>query len=660
MKPLLHQIWLSTDPIPEHYRKSHQSFFEHHPDASYRLWSLDDVKKFNCGYMWQAIEQRKWAFASDYIRLRALVEHGGVYADMDTIFNGRMDKYRANELVVGWETRFHVGPHFIAANIGNSFLVDVVRHLESRQFLSSDRSEMDCTPLPNTLTYLLLRKGMLLNGFRQELSGGILVEKADVFSINVLNGRNICDHLYDGAWSTAGTSYRGDVSRDWERSRRYSYRTYHSLLGLALPNGIARHITNLPAWKTAFPSSVELASELGSTTNSKRYSRLFEKSKKLISTYKNRNIFPDISNWHRMPTRKEKNIKRIIKPNINKNSEKKVSVIVPIYNVEPFLEKCIISIISQRYNEFDIILVNDGSTDRSEEICLRYEEEFESVKYYTKENGGLGSARNFGLERADSDYVCFVDSDDYLEAGFIEKLALPLRAGAELSICDFRMVSQFGLHLSDRFVSKHWGPDDGDIKKHALLSEYECYAWNKMYHLKTFKENNDLRYGLGWFEDLHVTPAIIAKSDLIHFVPDILYNYVQRNNSIISQSKHNVEKNFDIFAAAESIKSKRNYFGDELWNEYFEWRLPKHLFIYRIPALHGEVVHSRRVELIREFSKELNEKFPGWNETGCIKYFVNDGKNAAYRFLRKKLVEGYVKGDIYIYSKLKQVYNFGI
>ena len=101
----------------------------------------------------------------------------------------------------------------------------------------------------------------------------------------------------------------------------------------------------------------------------------------------------------------------------------KISVIVPVYNTGVYLQKCFNSILSQGMQDFEVIVVNDGSTDNSEEIIMQYVEGYpDKIKYYKKENGGISSARNFGVKKAIGDYLCFVDSDDYIDENLFANL----------------------------------------------------------------------------------------------------------------------------------------------------------------------------------------------------------------------------------------------
>lgn len=99
-----------------------------------------------------------------------------------------------------------------------------------------------------------------------------------------------------------------------------------------------------------------------------------------------------------------------------------ISVIVPVYNVEQYLRQCLDSILNQTYPEIEVLLINDGSTDASDEICREYAERDNRIRYFVKENGGLSDARNYALDRAEGEYVTFVDSDDFLMEQALEKL----------------------------------------------------------------------------------------------------------------------------------------------------------------------------------------------------------------------------------------------
>lgn len=121
-----------------------------------------------------------------------------------------------------------------------------------------------------------------------------------------------------------------------------------------------------------------------------------------------------------------------------------VSIIIPIYNVEKYLAECLQSIINQTYSNIEIILVNDGSTDNSEKICLNYIKLDKRIKYYYKKNGGLSSSRNYGLTKSHGSYICFIDSDDFIDNNYVEKLLLfTIKNNCEITICSETCFDDF-------------------------------------------------------------------------------------------------------------------------------------------------------------------------------------------------------------------------
>ena len=119
-----------------------------------------------------------------------------------------------------------------------------------------------------------------------------------------------------------------------------------------------------------------------------------------------------------------------------------ISVIIPVYKAEEYLERCVDSVLAQTYSNLEIILVDDGSPDNSGQICDRYAEKDSRVKVIHKKNGGVSSARNAGLDVATGEFVAFVDSDDFIAPDMYEKLMVSLSSGSDLSMCDFMMYSK--------------------------------------------------------------------------------------------------------------------------------------------------------------------------------------------------------------------------
>ena len=134
-----------------------------------------------------------------------------------------------------------------------------------------------------------------------------------------------------------------------------------------------------------------------------------------------------------------------------------IRVIVPVYNVERYLRRCVDSILHQTYQDLEVLLVDDGSTDASGAICDEYAAQEERVTAVHQKNRGLSAARNAGLERAQGTYLCFVDSDDYIEPEMFEELLLiAMDTGADLTLCDFNIYYQKEKRLAPSNDQKAW------------------------------------------------------------------------------------------------------------------------------------------------------------------------------------------------------------
>jgi len=217
-----------------------------------------------------------------------------------------------------------------------------------------------------------------------------------------------------------------------------------------------------------------------------------------------------------------------------------ISIVVPIYNVEEYLRRCLDSLVSQTYPNLEIILVNDGSKDNCNCICEEYSKKYPHVLYYEKENGGLSDARNYGFERASGKLIGFVDSDDWITADMYQSLASDMKKyNADISTCGFVMVSNFD-GTSDLQKSKETEVFSREEAIRHLFDndKFANFAWNKLYKRELF---DGVRFPFGKkMEDLGTTYKLFLKSNKITFNPQKHYKYFQRDNSIL----HKVTKGF--------------------------------------------------------------------------------------------------------------------
>lgn len=290
-----------------------------------------------------------------------------------------------------------------------------------------------------------------------------------------------------------------------------------------------------------------------------------------------------------------------------------VSVIVPVYNVESYLRECLDSLVHQSLTSLEIIVVDDGSTDRSSSILEEYEQKYSSLlKSYRKPNGGLSDARNFGLHYAKGEYIGFIDSDDYVETTMFERLLdEALRTKALVTVCDINYVFD---DKSPSFRLKGLKVIEGvESTRAAFLSP--LFAWNKLYHRSVFDEMG-YRYPMGlWYEDIPVTVPLLSRLDRIGYVPEALVYYRQRLTSIMGT--RNSEKLGDIFTILDLVyddfkqASRLNRYHDELEYLYIE-----HLLLYGAFRFYRSN-HSK--EWMYKAFRVMSQKFPHWKRNPYLK-----------------------------------------
>lgn len=220
-----------------------------------------------------------------------------------------------------------------------------------------------------------------------------------------------------------------------------------------------------------------------------------------------------------------------------------ISIIIPIYKVEKYLERCIESVLNQTYNNLEIILVDDGSPDSCGLICDKYREKDTRIKVIHKTNGGLSSARNAGIEIASGDYYMFVDSDDYIHADMVEKLLEAVKTfHLKLGYCGFYSFTE-----TEEIVAKAVMSEEKVIHKRETLIEmlYEpegqriVTSWNKIYDKSLFET---LRFPEGKIhEDEFIIHRVLDQVDQVIELKAEYYNYLQRKDSIVGK-QYNIKR----------------------------------------------------------------------------------------------------------------------
>lgn len=287
-----------------------------------------------------------------------------------------------------------------------------------------------------------------------------------------------------------------------------------------------------------------------------------------------------------------------------------VSVIIPIYGVEPYLDRCVHSVVNQTYRDLEIILVDDGGKDQCPVMCDAWAERDSRVRVIHKPNGGLSSARNAGLDVAVGEFIAFVDGDDYVEPGYIAIMADAMR---DVQV-DLAMCSVFHEDIDDRAVAQtapvrreEYAPVT-DIRR--TCSGLDCMrqrgdengmdnvvAWNKLYRRSLW---DGIRYPLGKIhEDEFVTYRIFGRARAAVLLPERLYHYIERDGSIV-HSRYTL-RSLDII---EALIGKVHFLLDEgavdLVPGFFS-QLKDSIYRARQLDWSDEQVHKRLEVLFRLF-----------------------------------------------------------
>lgn len=288
----------------------------------------------------------------------------------------------------------------------------------------------------------------------------------------------------------------------------------------------------------------------------------------------------------------------------------KVSVIVPVYNVEKYLRKCLDSLVNQTIDDYEVILVNDGSKDSSQEIINEYKNTYSCIKSFEKENGGMSSARNMGLKHAKGEYISFVDSDDYVELDFLSKMYDKAKEeDSDVVICDYYALNE----EEKRYMKCHMN-FSSDLKKEYLLSP--PMVWSKMIK-REIMEKIKFTEGI-FYEDLDICMRLHSLINKVSFVDEPLYNYyLQHSGSVMTQKAFNIHL-LDIFTVLEDTKKL-------LEKKYF----PEVEYIYITHLLRTTTLRFLDYPEAGEYLPKINEiikkEFPNWQKN---KYYHKLGLKA--------------------------------
>jgi len=290
----------------------------------------------------------------------------------------------------------------------------------------------------------------------------------------------------------------------------------------------------------------------------------------------------------------------------------KVSVIVPVYNVEEYLPKCLDSLINQTLSDIEIIVVNDGSPDNSQDIIDEYKKKDKRIISIIKENKGVGSARNLGLEKTRGEYISYVDSDDYIELDMLEKMYDKAKS-EDLDIVIYGYKNIYPNKEVPYIIPDNLIEETLNNKKSKIFNTVS--PWSKIYK-RIFLLEQDIKFveDKVWYEDFAYSVKLLSSTNKIGIVNKPLYNYLIRENSIMNSSK--LLKNLDIILAFDDVISfmkKQNKY-DEFYEEIEYLAVDNILIsgITRIVRINND--KKTKKEVINKFIDYIKEKFPNYKK----------------------------------------------
>ncbi len=312
----------------------------------------------------------------------------------------------------------------------------------------------------------------------------------------------------------------------------------------------------------------------------------------------------------------------------------KISVIIPVYNVEKYIRKCLDSIINQTLKDIEIIIVNDGSPDNSQSIIDEYAKKDKRIISLIQENGRQGKARNNGLKHAKGEYISFIDSDDYIETDMLEKMYNKAKEeDSDIVICSNYHIYETTNKKEAIFIDEELMKDSINNKKNKLLNIISpCY---KIYRRSLIQKNNIFFMEKLYYEDLAFSLKSLVLANKISYVNEPLYYYIIREGSTMTST--NVIKNLDIIKAFEDVitflKDKKIY---EKYCSEIEFMAIDNLYISTIVrVIRSNASKNKKNEIISKLLKYFNDNFNNYKKNKYLST-LNKNRKVIYNLINLK------------------------
>lgn len=312
-------------------------------------------------------------------------------------------------------------------------------------------------------------------------------------------------------------------------------------------------------------------------------------------------------------------------------NEYKLSIIVPVYGVEKYIDKCLNSLVKQSLKEIEIIVVNDGTKDNSQKIIDKYVKKYpDKIKSYIKENGGQGSARNYGLKKATGEYIGYVDSDDFVEKDMYKKLYDKAKENNyDIVVCgNYNVSEDYQNKNIDAFINNY----NTDLEN---IFFGKMAVWNKIYKRDILIKNKLEFKEKVWYEDLAFTLKAIMNSNTFAFIDEPLYDYLIREGSTMNNS--NVKRNLEILDAFDDILSYIKHNKKEEYFDKVEFLAIDHIYISAIVRiLKANADNKIKKETVNELICYMNKNFPNYKNNKYINTLSRNRK-IIYKLINLKM-----------------------
>ena len=287
----------------------------------------------------------------------------------------------------------------------------------------------------------------------------------------------------------------------------------------------------------------------------------------------------------------------------------KVSLIIPVYNVENYIEKCLNSVVNQTLKDMEVIIVNDGSKDLSKQKIQKYLEKYPWIKYLEKENGGLSDARNYGMLYATGKYIAFLDSDDYVEETMYEEMYnIAEKENADMVDCDF--VWEY---------PNRKRKDIGKIykTKKEMIEKCRVVAWNKIIK-REILEKTKIKFPVGLrYEDMEFFYKLVPYINKVSFIKKCFVHYVQRENSIANTQNVRTKEIFIILDNVISYYKEKGLYDE--YRDELEYIYVKFLLCSSLKRISKIAEKKERKQAQKETWDNINKKFPNWRKNPILK-----------------------------------------